>query len=107
MLQEFAARLAQTVRTTDTVGRLGGDEFVIVLEALKTLADAEHIAEKILQAVRKPWVLNGERLRVTTSVGIAFSTDRAHCAADLIGHADASLYEAKSAGRNVFCARAC
>ncbi len=107
VLQEFAARLAQTVRTTDTVGRLGGDEFVIVLEGLKTLADAEHIAGKILQAVRKPWVLNGERLRVTTSVGIAFSTDRAHCATDLIGHADASLYEAKSAGRNVFCARAC
>jgi diguanylate cyclase (GGDEF)-like protein/PAS domain S-box-containing protein len=107
VLQEFAARLAQTVRTTDTVGRLGGDEFVIVLEGLTALVDAEQIADKILAAVRRPWVLHGERLHVTTSVGIAFSTDRRHCASDLIGHADASLYEAKSAGRNAFCARAC
>jgi diguanylate cyclase (GGDEF)-like protein/PAS domain S-box-containing protein len=107
VLQEFAARLVQSVRNTDTVGRLGGDEFVIVLEGLRRLEEAEQVAEKILGAVRKPWVLNGERLHVTTSVGIAFSTDRRHGASDLIGHADASLYEAKSAGRDVFCARAC
>ncbi|MBC7514744.1 MAG: diguanylate cyclase [Herminiimonas sp.] len=107
VLQEFAARLSRSVRTTDMVGRLAGDEFVIALELLASQEEAEQVARKILQEIRKPWVLNGQRLTVTTSIGIAFDRDHAQGAADLIAAADSALYAAKALGRNTFQTRIC
>ncbi|MEC5216474.1 diguanylate cyclase (GGDEF)-like protein/PAS domain S-box-containing protein [Actimicrobium sp. GrIS 1.19] len=102
VLQEFAGRLIKAVRMTDTVARLAGDEFVILLEGLRDAAEADLVAEKILTQIRKPWLLNGERLDISTSIGIAFDNTWKHSGADLIGAADAALYEAKAAGRNTF-----
>lgn len=102
VLQEFATRLTKSVRTTDLVARLAGDEFVIILEGLGATQEAHRIAEKILQLVGKPWLLNGEKLDITTSIGIAFDEACLRSGAELLSDADAALYEAKSAGRNTF-----
>lgn len=107
VLQEFAARLTRSVRTTDMVGRLAGDEFIIALELLGSQEEAEQVARKILQEVRRPWNLNGERLAVTTSIGIAFDRKHVQNAADLIAAADGALYAAKALGRNTFQTRIC
>lgn len=107
VLQEFASRLTKSVRTTDTVGRLAGDEFLIILEGLKAQQEADLVAGKILKLVGKSWLVNGEKLAITTSIGIAYDQTHGHSGSALIAHADACLYDAKAAGRNTFRARAC
>ena len=107
VLQEFAQRLAQAVRKTDTVARLAGDEFVILLEGARSYLEVETVASKILCATQKPWLYNGTTIMVTTSIGIAFDGQCRNCGAVLIAQADEVMYEAKAAGRNAFRMRTC
>jgi diguanylate cyclase (GGDEF)-like protein len=110
VLVEYAKRLLASVRSTDTVARLAGDEFVVVLENVHTREAAVAVARKIVQQIgTSAFELDGQSLRVTTSIGIAFHqpteaavTDAAITDADLLARADAALYRAKSAGRNTF-----
>jgi diguanylate cyclase (GGDEF)-like protein/PAS domain S-box-containing protein len=101
VLNEFARRLRDCVRATDTVARLAGDEFVIVLENLAVPADAHTVAVKVIDAMVSPFDLGGVQLRVTTSVGVAFAEPGEDDADLLLRRADAALYSAKAAGRNV------
>lgn len=101
VLKEFAARLRKSVRVTDTAARLAGDEFVVLLEAVHTEADAEQVAKKIVGAIRAPFLIDGKPLRVTTSVGVAFSS-RPAPDGSLMHRADEALYLAKGAGRDTF-----
>jgi predicted signal transduction protein with EAL and GGDEF domain len=100
LLKVFARRLQQNMRSTDTVTRLGGDEFVVILEGLRSDEEPQLVARKILAGIDHPFEVDGRPLNVTTSVGIAFHTSAAEGAADLLGRADAALYQAKAAGRN-------
>ena len=104
VLKEFATRLSETVRATDTAARLAGDEFVVLLEGVPDLHDVEVVAKKIITAVREPFHCTEVPMRVTTSIGVAYCTEP--CAAsELLSCADAALYEAKAAGRDTFRAR--
>lgn len=107
VLQEFAQRLVQSVRKTDTVARLAGDEFVIVLEGAKTRLEVEAVALKILHAIEKPWQRPEGPMTMTTSIGIAFDRECKNSGSTLIAQADEVLYEAKAAGRNAFRLREC
>ncbi|MCC6609369.1 MAG: PAS domain S-box protein [Burkholderiales bacterium] len=99
LLKEVARRLGGVVRKGDTLSRLGGDEFVIVLEGLKSPDDAGQVAQKILNALAAPCVLDGHTVNTAGSVGIAiYPTDGAD-AATLMRHADTAMYAAKSGGR--------
>jgi diguanylate cyclase (GGDEF)-like protein/PAS domain S-box-containing protein len=100
VLKEFAARLAASVRASDTVARLAGDEFVIVFEQLVHQEEAHTLANKILAAVRKPMLLEGGALDVSTSIGIALHAADTESADQLMARADAALYEAKRRGRD-------
>jgi len=102
LLSAFADRLVQTLRLTDTVGRLGGDEFAVVLERLQVAEHATHIAEKILFAMREPFVLGSNRLSITTSIGIALCNGDETDPHALLNDADKGLYQAKAAGRNTW-----
>lgn len=104
VLKEFADRLVAGVRATDMVARLGGDEFVIVLEHLDGEAEARGVAQKIVEQVRSPLFLGAQKLKVTTSVGIAYQakTTVIHSAHRLVSTADHALYAAKAAGRDTF-----
>ncbi|MDP1652996.1 MAG: EAL domain-containing protein [Rhodocyclaceae bacterium] len=100
MLQQVAERLSDCVRASDTVGRLGGDEFVIVMPNIRAPADAALLAEKILAAVARPYLIDGRELHITPSIGIAVCPDDGCDAEALIQHADAAMYLAKEQGRN-------
>ena len=103
LLKQFAGRLSVTVRRTDTVSRLAGDEFTIILE---DLADAEHdvqiVAAKIVQAMTEPFDLAGEKVIVTTSIGITVSKSGKKNIDELIQSSDAQMYIAKNKGKNQF-----
>ena len=103
VLKQFALRLRDTVRVTDTVARLGGDEFVVVIEALHGADEAAHVAGKIVTAMRRPWLLAGRSLTATTSIGVAGYDGAEIASAALMARADAALYEAKKAGRDGWC----
>jgi diguanylate cyclase (GGDEF)-like protein/PAS domain S-box-containing protein len=101
VLKAFAQRLAQAVRTTDTVARLGGDEFVVILGELCAAEEAAQVARKLVAAVRGDFLVEGRRLAVTTSIGIAlFDGIEEASASELMARADAALYRTKSEGRN-------
>jgi diguanylate cyclase (GGDEF)-like protein/PAS domain S-box-containing protein len=105
LLKTFAECLKIAVRTTDFVARLGGDEFCVVLDNIKTAANAINVAEKILELARAPLQFEGHTLAISTSIGIAFVEGFAGLphelnGADYIARADAALYQAKQAGRN-------
>jgi diguanylate cyclase (GGDEF)-like protein/PAS domain S-box-containing protein len=100
LLKKFAECLRIAVRTTDFVARLGGDEFCIVLDNIKTPANAIGVAEKILELARAPLHFEDHALTISTSIGIAFVQLPELAGADYIARADAALYQAKQAGRN-------
>jgi len=102
VLVEFGKRLKHSVRGTDTVARLAGDEFVVILEGLSADDEAEHVAGKIVTAMREPFRVGDRTISITTSVGVAFHEDCDATPEDLLAAADSSLYEAKTAGRNTF-----
>lgn len=99
LLQEFARRLARSLRGTDFVARYAGDEFVAIAEGVAGEADAVALAEKIAEAVRLPFSLSNACTYATTSIGIALF-DRDEPLRELLARADAALYESKSAGRD-------
>ena len=99
LLRQFAERLRRAVRTSDTVARMSGDEFVVLLEDLRELKDAETIASTIVEAARQELTIESRVLRVTTSIGIAFTKGEIS-GSELLSRADAALYEAKRAGRD-------
>jgi diguanylate cyclase (GGDEF)-like protein/PAS domain S-box-containing protein len=99
LLKAFAERLNACVRETDTVARVGGDEFVILLEDVREDGDARAVADKIIDAMRREFHVDSKALRVTTSIGVAFTRGDT-TGEDLMKQADTALYEAKGAGRN-------
>ncbi|SFO53740.1 PAS domain S-box-containing protein/diguanylate cyclase (GGDEF) domain-containing protein [Variovorax sp. OK605] len=103
VLVEYARRLMASVRGTDKVARLAGDEFVLVLENLSGPHAAATVAEKIVERIGTlPFVVEGQTIAVTTSIGIAFhrAADTSASAEELLARADAALYNSKAAGRN-------
>jgi diguanylate cyclase (GGDEF)-like protein len=98
VLREFARRLSASVRATDTVARLAGDEFVIVLEQIGSARECGLVADKLLEALRADFLVDGRPRRVTASVGIAWSAHPEQAA--LAQFADEALYRSKRAGRD-------
>jgi diguanylate cyclase (GGDEF)-like protein len=100
LLRGVAARLDGVVRDVDALGRLGGDEFVVVAGDLSLMAGHELIAERLLDALRKPLTLGKEQtsVTITASIGIACG-DRVE-ASEMLKDADIAMYQAKLAGRN-------
>jgi len=102
LLKVVAARLKAAVREGDTVARVGGDEFTIVLQELSSRADAAVVAQKVLQTIAEPVEVNGERLYVTTSIGITLFPEDGEDAETLLKNADNAMYRAKAEGRNTY-----
>lgn len=102
VLVEFAKRLRSVIRSSDLVARLAGDEFTVLLHDVRGIFDIELVAQKILKAVRQPFLLMGQTLHVTTTVGAALGDTAAPTPRQLIDAADTALYQAKEAGRNTY-----
>ncbi len=97
LLMEVGRRLKSNMRATDTVARLGGDEFAILLSSVDTSA-ALHLADKIAEIVETPVEIEGLRLDVGASLGVAMAPDHGDDIAMLLQRADIAMYEAKRTG---------
>lgn len=101
LLIEISRRLKHLMRANDLTARFGGDEFVIALTGLGTADKAAKVAEKVMADIIRPYQLdNGELVRVSVSVGIAFTSSHEISAAQLLDAADAAMYDAKQQGKN-------
>lgn len=99
VLKVFADRVRGVIRETDQLCRLAGDEFVLILENLNEPNEAAAVAQKVLDAVMQPLTLQGQELRLSTSIGVACHVGGPESDAALLGRADDALYAAKAAGR--------
>lgn len=100
LLVETGKRLAATVRIGDTVARIGGDEFVILCENITHPEAVKTVAEKIVASFRAPFIINGQELFITTSLGAALYPTDGDSAEELLQNADIAMYRAKEQGRN-------
>ncbi|WP_353227407.1 EAL domain-containing protein [Novosphingobium sp.] len=102
LLKQVAQRLERGVGTAGRVGRLGGDEFQILLPGRIERPMLAQIAAHIIESVSQPYVLDGSRVMIGASIGIAIAPDDGVTSEALIRNADLALYAAKDGGRGRF-----
>lgn len=114
LLREVSSRLKEAVRKSDLVGReaeaqsagietiarLGGDEFVVLLNQIDRVEDAAYVARRICKEIANIFNLDGNEIRVTTTVGISVYPSDGDSVDQLLKHADVAMYHAKEQGRN-------
>jgi diguanylate cyclase (GGDEF)-like protein/PAS domain S-box-containing protein len=103
VLRAVAKRLVDEVAADGTVGRMGGDEFAIVVNDAQSRRKVEGLADRIIQAIKEPYMIDQTEIRIGVSIGCAFGPIDGATVDDLILKADLALYQAKDAGRG--CAR--
>lgn len=102
LLQELGTRLRECVRQGDTVARMGGDEFVFVIPGLNRIDEAVSTAEKILETVRRPFIIEGRELALSACIGMSDFPEHATDADALLRQADIALFECKNGGRDTW-----
>ena len=102
LLRQFSSRLVDCLRVRDTIGRFGGDEFAAILVLPEGAQHSVGVVDKIREAMRKPFDLQGHEVTVTVSIGISVYPDDGVDADTLIQYADTAMYRAKEAGRDAF-----
>lgn len=102
LLRQVAERLLASTRIRDTVGRLGGDEFGLVVITANAPDDVTHMAEKLIEQMKLPFMLAGHEVTITPSIGIALGPGDSSDTETLMKFADIAMYHAKSAGRNTY-----
>ena len=102
LLQEVSRRLRDVTREIDLVARLGGDEFAIVQSGIDDSAAAGTLAEKLIEIVSAPYVIDGNDLRIGVSIGISLYDGNVGSPDALLMQADQALYRAKHAGRGQY-----
>lgn len=98
LLRSVAKRLSGLLRPGDTLARLSGDEFVVLCEDLSDASQVEPLAARIDAALGEPFVVSGTELRMTASVGIAYSGHGEDIPERLLRDADVAMYQAKRRG---------
>jgi diguanylate cyclase (GGDEF)-like protein len=99
LLKELGKRLTSCVREVDSVARLGGDEFVIVLTGMAHQDGVVFIAEKVLDSLSRPFLLEGHEIFISSSIGIASFPKDGEDEVTLLKHADSAMYHAKERGK--------
>lgn len=102
LLKEIATRLNLVVRKTDTVSRLAGDEFTIILPEIAKSEDAAVVAEKIINIISEEYILEGNKIKTSCSLGIAIFPNDGDTVDALIHAADQAMYNVKKEGRNKY-----
>jgi diguanylate cyclase (GGDEF)-like protein/PAS domain S-box-containing protein len=102
LLQEIAQRLKAWGREKDTVARLGGDEFLIMLTDVRDVPDVAVVAERLMDAMTAPFVVQGHSFSIGCCIGISIFPEHGPDGETLITRADAAMYKAKEYGRNNF-----
>jgi len=115
LLRQVSSRLKEAIRKTDgvsrseentsktpteAIARLGGDEFVVLIDQVDRVEDAAYIARRICKSLAKSFNLDGNEVRITTTIGISLFPEDGEDADKLLKHADVAMYHAKEQGRN-------
>jgi diguanylate cyclase (GGDEF)-like protein/PAS domain S-box-containing protein len=101
VIRQFAQRIRSAVRESDLLARVGGDEFVLLIENFGQASDLTAVADKLLEQMRSPMVLDAVTLYVSTSVGIACARKGMN-SDELVRESDHAMYQAKRSGRNQY-----
>lgn len=99
LLVELASRFKSALREEDTISRLGGDEFILLLHNADEYA-ATHVAQKLLQTIERPMMIENHQLSVTASIGIALYPNDGEDLETLLRNADVAMYKVKQENRN-------
>ena len=103
LLRQVALRLNSALRGTDVLARLGGDEFAIIQAGCHDQrASSIDLASRISKLIAEPFQLQGHRVEIGTSIGVALAPEHGSDQEQLLKKADLALYRSKSAGRNCF-----
>jgi diguanylate cyclase (GGDEF)-like protein/PAS domain S-box-containing protein len=102
LLQTVAQRMLSCVRETDTVARLGGDEFVLLLWGEGRGEAMSQVADRVLQAISRPWQIEERELSMSCSMGVSIFPRDGRDVQTLLKNADTAMYKAKEMGRNNF-----
>ena len=102
LLQAVVKRLSSCLREGDTIARWGGDEFIILLPNISRAKDAAAIAQRILEVLQGEFDLEGNKVAIGSSIGIAIYPEDGDDSDILMKKADGALYRAKEEGRNNF-----
>jgi diguanylate cyclase (GGDEF)-like protein/PAS domain S-box-containing protein len=100
LLQQVSQRLKASLRRCDTLSRLGGDEFTAVLPELNSKEDAAGIADKFVESLRLPFMVSGQAVHVSASIGVALYPGDGKTLEELVRNADVAMYHMKSLGKN-------
>jgi diguanylate cyclase (GGDEF)-like protein len=100
LLRAIADRIGGCLRPGDIAARLGGDEFAVLLIGIDEPATAVRIAERVIEALREPFIIAAEEVLTHASIGIATAVDTVCDGQELLQNADLALYTAKSAGKS-------
>lgn len=100
LIHLVSQRIVHDVRLNDTVARFSGDEFVVLIEDIHVHEHAARVAEKILESLKKPFVLSNQEISVTASIGISLFPECGEDASSLMRTADIAMCRVKAAGRN-------
>jgi diguanylate cyclase (GGDEF)-like protein/PAS domain S-box-containing protein len=100
LLVAVSKRLKNCLRNTDLIARQGGDEFTVLLPSLISKSDAAKVAEKIINALNEPFLVNEQELAVNGSIGIAIFPEDGKDSVTLMKNADAAMYRVKEEGKN-------
>ena len=99
VLRAVSDRLRAALRRSDTIARLGGDEFLLLVPEVGAATDASEVARKVLEALRKFFVIDQHEVRVDASIGIAMFPEAGSDVGILMKNADEAMYSAKEHGR--------
>ena len=102
LLRQTAQRLRRELRQADTLARMGGDEFYILLENVADRRYVGEVAQRVVQAIAEPFLIDGHKCHVTASVGISTYPDDGTDTQTLLKNADISMYRAKALGKNTY-----
>lgn len=100
VLKQTATRLQKTLRKEDIIARIGGDEFNVLIDNINEEKDLLFLADKLNQAIKEPYVIQGRSFLLSLSIGIAIFPEHGTLVKTLSKHADAAMYEVKKNGRD-------
>ncbi|MBN8237925.1 diguanylate cyclase [Marinobacter hydrocarbonoclasticus] len=100
LLLQFTTRVKDCLREDDTLARLGGDEFIVLLPEMERLSDVFAVADRLIEANKRPYQINGNQINVGSSIGISLYPEDGTTVQELINGADIAMYRAKREGRN-------